>query len=88
MLTATFFLRIFYKYSDNRKFSVISSVILVMIFFASLHALNFKMFLFALAIQGFGSIFEYIGYIKTKNILISYTTHICTDLFIYAITLI
>ena len=46
------------------------------------------MFLFALAIQGFGSIFEFIGYIKTKNILISYITHLCTDIFIYSIVII
>lgn len=82
-----FLLRICFKFSDNRKLSVILSVILVMIFFASLHAYNFKMFIFALFIQGLGSIFEYIGYIKTKNILISYITHLCTDLFIYSVVL-
>ena len=82
-----FFLRLCFKYFENRKLSVIISVILVMIFFASLHAYNFKMFLFALCIQGFGSIFEYIGYIKTKNILISYITHLCTDVFIFSIAI-
>lgn len=82
-----FFLRVFFKYSDNRKLSVISSMILVMIFFASLHAYNFNMFIFALFIQGLGSIFEFIGYIKTKNILVSYITHLCTDLFIYLVVI-
>ena len=82
-----FFLRVFFKYTENRKLSVIISVGLVMAFFACLHAYNFKMLLFALCIQGFGSIFEYIGYIKTKNILISYITHLCTDVFIYAVVL-
>ncbi len=82
-----FFMRVFFKYSDNRKLSVISSMILVMIFFASLHAYNFNMFIFALFIQGFGSIFEFIGYIKTKNILVSYITHLCTDLFIYLVVI-
>ena len=82
-----FFLRVCFKYSQNRKLSVIISVMLVMIIFASLHAYNFNMFLFALCIQGFGSIFEYIGYIKTKNILISYTTHLCTDVFIFIIAI-
>lgn len=82
-----FFLRLFFKFSENRKLSVIISVILVMILFASLHAYNFNMFLFALCIQGFGSIFEYIGYIKTKNILISYITHLCTDVFIFSLAI-
>ena len=58
-----------------------------MIFFASLHAYNFKMFIFAIFVQGFGSIFEFIGYIKTKNIFVSYITHLCTDIFIYSIVI-
>lgn len=62
-------------------------MILVMVFFATLHAFNFNMLIFALFIQGFGSIFEFIGYIKTKNILISYITHLCTDAFIFAMAL-
>lgn len=78
-----FFMRVIYKYSNNRKLSVIVSMIIVMIFFASLHALDFNMFLFAIFVQGLGSIFEFIGYIKTKNILISYITHLCTDVFIF-----
>lgn len=82
-----FFLRVSYKYSDNRKLSVILSMILVMLFFATLHAFSWNMLLFAIFIQGFGSIFEFIGYIKTKNILVSYITHFFTDFFIYLIVL-
>ncbi len=82
-----FLLRLSYKFSDNRKLSVIISVILIMVFFASLHAYNFKMFIFAIFVQGFGSIFEFIGYIKTKNIFVSYITHLCTDIFIYSIVI-
>ena len=80
-----FFLRVIYKYCDNRKLSVILSMIVTMIFFASLHAINFNMLLFAIVIQGFGSIFEFIGYIKTKNILVSFITHYLTDFIIYLI---
>lgn len=78
-----FLLRVIYKYSNNRKLSVIISVALIMIMFASMHAFNPIMFIFALFIQGFGSIFEFYGYIKTKNILISYITHLCTDVFLF-----
>ena len=80
-----FFLRTSFKYTDNRRLSVIVSMIMVMVLFACIHAYDFKMLIFALFIQGFGSIFEFIGYIKTKNILISYITHLCTDVFIYMI---
>ena len=82
-----FFLRVIYKYTSNRKLAVIISVALVMVMFASLHAFNPVMFLFALCIQGFGSIFEFYGYIKTKNILVSYITHLCTDVFIFSLAL-
>ena len=80
-----FFLRIFFKYTDNRKLSIIVSVLGVMALFACIHAYDLKILLFALFIQGLGSIFEFIGYIKTKNVLISYITHLCTDVFIYLI---
>ena len=80
-----FFLRILFKYTNNRKLSIIVSVLGVMVLFACIHAYDFKMLMFALFIQGFGSIFEFIGYIKTKNVLISYITHLCTDVFIYLI---
>ena len=82
-----FLLRVIYKYTHNRKLAIIVSVALVMVMFASLHAYNYIMFLYALFIQGFGSIFEFYGYIKTKNILVSYITHLCTDVFIFALFL-
>ena len=82
-----FFLRVLYKYSNNRKLSVIISTAIVMVIFASLHAFNFVMFIFALCIQGFGSIFEFYGYIKTKNIFIPYISHLLTDELIFIIML-
>ena len=78
-----FFLRLFYKYSNNRKLSVVVSMILVMAFFGLLHAMDTKSILSVLLLQGAGSIFEFYGYIKTKNILISYITHLCTDVFLF-----
>jgi len=38
-----------------------------------------------LLMQGLGSIFEFYGYIKTKNVFISYITHLLTDVFIFAL---
>lgn len=82
-----FFLRVFFKYSNNRKLSVIASVALVMLMFASMHAYNPVMFIFALFIQGLGSIFEFFAYVKTKNIIVSYLTHLFTDEFIFIVFL-
>ena len=82
-----FLLRVIYKYSNNRKLSVIISLALIMIMFASMHAFNPIMFIFALFIQGFGSIFEFYGYIKTKNVLVSFLCHLLTDEFIFMLML-
>ena len=82
-----FLLRVIYKYSNNRKLSVIISVALILIMFASMHAFNPIMFIFALFIQGFGSIFEFYGYIKTKNVLVSFLCHLLTDEFIFMLML-
>ncbi len=82
-----FFLRLCYKFSNKRKLSTIISIAIVMVFFGFLHSANLITFLFALCVQGVGSIFEFIGYIKTKNILVSYITHLCTDVFIFLMPL-
>ena len=82
-----FFLRVIYKYSNKRKLSVILSVALIIVMFASLHAFNPAMLIFALFIQGIGSIFDFYGYIKTKNVLVSYLCHLLTDEFIFIITM-
>ena len=82
-----FFLRVIYKLSNNRKLSVIISVAIIMVMFACFHAYNPTMLIFALFVQGFGSIFEFYGYIKTKNILVPYLTHLLTDEIIFIIAL-
>ena len=78
-----FFMRLFYKYSNNRKLAIIVSMLLVMVGFALMHFTGFQFLVSVLVIQGFGSIFEFYGYIKTKNLLISYITHLTTDVFIF-----
>ena len=82
-----FFLRVFFKYSDNRKLSVILSMIVVMVVFAYVHSFTLDLFVFAFFVQGIGSIFEFFGYFKTKNILVPYITHLCTDVFVFALVM-
>ena len=82
-----FFLRVIYKLSNNRRLAVIISVAIIMVMFACFHAYNPTMLIFALFIQGFGSIFEFYGYIKTKNLIVPYLTHLLTDEIIFIIAL-
>jgi len=79
-----FFLRLFFKYSNNRKTSVIVSAFTVMMLFGLLHAPDFKSIASVLIIQGLGSVFEFYAYIKTKNLLVSYLTHLLTDAFLFS----
>ena len=82
-----FFLRVFYKYSSNRKLSIVAAMIIVMVFFAMLHLMDLKSLVSVLLVQGLGSIFEFYGYIKTKNVFISYITHLLTDVFIFTLVI-
>lgn len=82
-----FFLRVIYKLSNNRRLAVIISVAIIMVMFACFHAYNPTMLIFALFVQGFGSIFEFYGYIKTKNLIVPYLTHLLTDEIIFIIAL-
>lgn len=82
-----FLLFVIYKYSDNRKLSAILSMIVTIVLFAFIHTLNLQAFIFLLLIQGVGSLFEFFGYFKTKNILIPYITHLMTDFLIYFLAL-
>lgn len=82
-----FFMCLIYKFSNNRKLSIMIAMLIIMVFFGLIHAMDVKSIIPAIIVQGFGSIFELYGYIKTKNILIPYITHLCTDVFLYAIVL-
>ena len=84
-----FFMRLIYKYTNNRKAAVIVSTIIILGFFGILHydPPEFPL-ISVLAIQGFGSIFELYGYIKTKNIFVPYMSHLFTDATIFLLILI
>lgn len=77
-----FFMRVIYKYTENRKTAIIVAMTIVMIVFGMLHADSWIMLIYAIFVQGLGSIFEFYGYIKTKNMLIPYITHLAIDAFI------
>ncbi|WP_407415379.1 type II CAAX prenyl endopeptidase Rce1 family protein [Methanobrevibacter sp.] len=69
-----------YKYTNNRKLSLISGILVTLIVFGLLHynAYGGKI-IQILLIQGFGSIFELYAYLQTKNVVVSYLIHLIVD---------
>ena len=83
------FMRIVYKYTNNRKLAIVVSTAIVLVFFGLLHYdPEVTPLLSVLVIQGFGSIFELYGYIKTKNVFVPYLCHLLTDGIIFLMMLI
>ena len=83
------FMRIVYKYTNNRKLAIVVSTAIVLVFFGLLHYdPEVTPLLSVLVIQGFGSIFELYGYIKTKNMFVPYLCHLLTDGIIFLMMLI
>lgn len=70
-----------YRFTNNYKSSIIIGLIGSMVIFGLCHYMAYNgMILQILLLQGFGSIFEYFAYIKTKNIWVSYLLHLLRDI--------
>lgn len=83
-----FFMRLIYKFTGNRKLSLIISIIIVLTCFGLIHYdPATSTILSVLLIQGLGSIFEVYGYIKTKNLFVPYISHLLTDATVFLIIL-
>lgn len=82
-----FFLKVFFKFTNMRKLSVLCSMIIVMVGFGLMHTSDISLIPSVIIIQGFGSIFEFIAYFRTKNLLMSYLTHLITDVCIFTLTM-
>lgn len=84
-----FLMRVVYKYTSNRKLAVVVSSVIILICFGLMHYSPPYMTLTSvLLLQGLGSIFEVYGYLKTKNIMVPYISHLLTDLTSFIIILI
>lgn len=79
-------LYVFYSKTSNRKLSVILSTFIVLMMFGLIHygayAGNWAQMIL---IIGFGSIFEMILYIKTKNVTATYVLHLFIDFAVFLI---
>lgn len=83
-----FFIRFIYKYSGNKRLSVIISSVIILIGFGFLHYLPPENTVISvLLLQGLGSVFEVYGYVKTKNLFVPYLSHFFTDALVFALVL-
>lgn len=72
---------ILYKFSKNRKASLAVSVFVALVLFGLMHAGEYGSFLRVIVVQGIGSIFDVLLYLKTKNVFASYLSHLLFDIF-------
>lgn len=70
-----------YRYTNNRKKSIIISTIIMLIIFGLLHVNTYGYNIIQiLLLQGLGSIFEFAGYLKTKNLAILIIIHVLINI--------
>ncbi|MBE6498504.1 MAG: CPBP family intramembrane metalloprotease [Methanobrevibacter sp.] len=77
---------ILYKFSKNRKASLAVSVFVALVLFGLMHAGEYGSFLRVIVVQGIGSIFDVLLYLKTKNVFASYLSHLLFDIISLSIT--
>ena len=82
-----FLLRVFFKYTSNRKLSIIVSSAATLVFFGLIHLEPGVSIISVLLIQGLGSIFHLYAYLKTKNLITSYIAHLMTDAIVLIISM-
>jgi len=70
---------VFYRFSKDRKRTIIIASILTMIIFGACHEGDTGSLLKVILVQGFGSVFDLMLYFKTKNVWASYVSHLLFD---------
>ncbi|WP_407377165.1 hypothetical protein [Methanobrevibacter sp.] len=74
------FMAAIYKFSKNRKLSIILAGLQTLIIFGLCHETGIETLHKVLLVQGFGSVFNLILYIQTKNVTATYASHFIYDL--------
>ncbi len=82
-----FLLRVLFKYTSNRRLSIMVSSAVTLVFFALIHLEPGVSLLSVLLIQGLGSIFHLYVYLKSKNLFASYLSHLMTDAIVLIIAM-
>lgn len=84
-------LALVYNLSGSRKVSIVCAAFVGMVIFGISHFIGdggLIKLVSDILFRGFGSVFEFYAYIKTKNILVSYFIHLFFDLFLQTLALI
>ena len=68
-----------YHFTKNRKLSIYCGLAMVIFAFGIVHYGAYKSLLQIILIQGIGSLFIMLAYIKTKNVVITYIIHVIID---------
>lgn len=82
------FLAVIYKFTKNRKMSIVIATAFTLVIFALLHLPAYQNLISVLVLQGFCSVFTMYAYLKTKNIFVSYAIHFLLDTIVFIIVLI
>ena len=76
-----------YKFSKNRKLSIVIATFAAAMIFGFVHMTTYGNLLQVILLQGFGSIFDIYAYLKTKNIVVPYIIHLLFDSIAFLIIL-
>ena len=71
-----------YKFSNNRKTSIIIAVVFSLLVFGLMHANTYSNILYCIVVMGFGTFFTLYPYLKTKNVLLSIFVHMIWNLLV------
>jgi len=74
-----------FHFTKKRKLSIVIATIITLIIFGLLHTDNSGSIVIALAAVGIPSVVDVFAYLKTKNIVITYLTHLIFDILLFAL---
>ena len=75
-------LHILYKFTNNRKKSMIIGIIATLVIFGLMHANSYNNIWYNIVYVGLGGFFTFYPYLKTKNLLLSIIVHFIQNMII------
>ena len=80
-------LAISYKYTNNRKKSIVIGALVALLGFGLMHLNSYPNIMYCIIMMGLGTFFEMYPYLKTKNVLLSIIVHFIINILITIIHL-
>ncbi|MDO5826148.1 MAG: CPBP family intramembrane metalloprotease [Methanosphaera sp.] len=82
VITFLIMLYLMYRFTNNRKTSIIVASIFSLALFGLMHANTYGNIIYCILIMGFGTFFTLYPYLKTKNVLLSILVHMIYNLLV------